>query len=46
MIKLFVTIDHNERKVPIDFGGDWTVGGACVYKNRNIVSAQLLDQEE
>ena len=32
-----------ERKVLIDFNRGWMVGGACVSKNKNMVSAQSLE---
>ena len=38
MMKFYMLTDLIERKIPIDFRRDRIVGGACVSKNRNMVS--------
>ena len=38
-------IDLSKMKVPIEFGHDWKVGGACVTKNRNTVFLQYLENQ-
>ena len=43
MMKLYMWIEVIERKVPIDFGRDHKVSGACVTKNRKTVSAKYLE---
>ena len=45
MMKLHMWMDLSRRKVPNDFGQDRCVGGACVTKNRNTVSAQYLQKD-
>ena len=40
--KLYMWIEVIERKIPIDFGRNQKVDGACVTKNRKTVSANYL----
>ena len=43
MAKLYMWIEIIERKVLINFERDRKVGGACVTKNRKMVSADFLE---